>query len=144
MKISATVIVTLSAAVAISACSSKGYADDGYYSSKSDSTAKIVTKTDTQYGEVFATNAGLTLYTFTKDTAGTSNCYGGCAVNWPPFAASKEAKEWGAFTKVERNDGSLQWAYNNQPLYRWIGDQNKGDAFGQGVGNVWYVLNTPK
>ena len=143
MKISTTIIVTLASAVAISACSSKGYADGYYSSSKSEAKTKIVTKVDTAHGEVFATGNGLTLYTFKKDKAGVSNCYDGCAVNWPPFAASEAAKEWGAFTKIERKDGSLQWAYNDQPLYRWIGDQKEGDTNGQGVGSVWYVLNTP-
>ena len=146
MKFSTTLILTVASAFAISACASKGYADGYGNNSKSNTTttATVVTKVNTDHGEVFATADGLTLYIFTKDKPGVSNCYDGCAANWPPFMASKEAKEWSEFTKISRKDGSLQWAYKDQPLYRWLGDQKKGDTFGQGVGNVWYVVNTPK
>ena len=34
---------------------------------------------------VLASKEGKTLYTFTKDAAGKSNCNGGCATAWPPF-----------------------------------------------------------
>ena len=34
----------------------------------------------------FLTDAsGMTLYTFTKDEPGKTNCYGQCATNWPPL-----------------------------------------------------------
>ena len=31
---------------------------------------------------------GMTLYTFTRDTPGVSNCNGNCAAAWPPLMAS--------------------------------------------------------
>ncbi len=152
MKINSTVLAASILVGAIGLLASNTHAYDygkknsdsknnGYGSAKS---GTVVTKVKTDHGEVFANGNGLTLYTFTKDSRGKSNCYDGCAVNWPPFNASKDVKEWGAFTKVKRKDNSYQWAYEGQPLYTWIGDQNEGDTYGQGVGGVWYVLNTSK
>jgi predicted lipoprotein with Yx(FWY)xxD motif len=33
-------------------------------------------------------SAAPTLYTFSKDTTGKSNCSGACAKNWPPAASA--------------------------------------------------------
>ena len=35
--------------------------------------------------------AGMTLYTFDKDSAGKSVCNGACATNWPPLMAGASA-----------------------------------------------------
>ena len=40
-----------------------------------------------------------------------------------------------------RTDGTTQVTYNGWPLYYWIKDQKPGDATGQDVGGVWYVLS---
>ena len=80
---------------------------------------------------------GLTLYTFRKDTANTSNCYGNCATAWPPFTASANAKADGALGVIKRKDGTMQWALNGKPLYFWQGDSARGDVTGDGVGGVW-------
>ena len=42
----------------------------------------------TSAGEILTDANGMTLYTFDKDTAGTSNCYDECAANWPPLIAA--------------------------------------------------------
>lgn len=80
---------------------------------------------------------GLTLYTFRKDTANTSNCHGNCASAWPPFTASASAKADGALDVIKRKDGTMQWALNGKPLYFWQGDAARGDVTGDGVGGVW-------
>src|SRR5687767_791267 len=36
-------------------------------------------------GMILTDSAGLTLYTFDRDTPGVSNCSGGCASTWPPL-----------------------------------------------------------
>ncbi|NOT27707.1 MAG: hypothetical protein HOP16_16595 [Acidobacteria bacterium] len=88
---------------------------------------------------------GMTLYTFLKDTAEASNCNGGCAVQWPPVAATG-APPNDAWTVITRMDGSKQWAFRGKPLYRWIKDGRPGDITGEGVGNgAWKiaVVDTP-
>lgn len=92
----------------------------------------------TPAGKVIASgDSGLTLYTFRKDAANASNCYGDCAVNWPPFTAAASAKPEGALGIIQRKDGSRQWALNGKPLYFWVGDSAMGDVNGDGVGGVW-------
>jgi hypothetical protein len=44
-----------------------------------------------------------------------------------------------------RSDGKPQVTYHGHPLYFFSGDQNPGDANGQGVntfGGLWYVLSS--
>lgn len=83
---------------------------------------------------------GMTLYTFDKDTVGTSACYGDCAVNWPPYIA-ESGTEMPGLTTIERNDGAKQWAKDGKPLYFWVGDTKPGETNGDGVGGVWHVAN---
>ncbi|MEJ6404507.1 COG4315 family predicted lipoprotein [Yoonia sp. 2307UL14-13] len=92
-------------------------------------------------GDTPLTNAnGMTLYTFDKDTNGTSTCYDDCAVNWPPYIATAETADMGdGFAMVTRDDGTQQWAKDGAPLYLWIGDTAPGETNGDGVGGVWHA-----
>jgi predicted lipoprotein with Yx(FWY)xxD motif len=83
--------------------------------------------------------AGRTLYTFDKDTPNQSNCSGGCATNWPPFAAAEADKPAAGFSVVTREDGSKQWALNGKPLYFFAADGAPGDVKGDGRGGVWHA-----
>lgn len=91
----------------------------------------------TDKGDVLAGDNGMTLYTFKKDEAGVSNCYDKCAENWPPLMAEDGAEADGAYSVVERKDGTKQWAKDGMPLYYWAKDSAKGDTTGDGVGGVW-------
>ena len=86
-------------------------------------------------------SAGMTLYTFDKDAAGSgkSTCNGPCAANWPPLMAAADAKPSGYYTVVTRDDGGKQWAYKGKPLYLWIKDSKPGDKTGDGFNNAWRV-----
>jgi predicted lipoprotein with Yx(FWY)xxD motif len=90
---------------------------------------------------------GMTLYIFTNDAPGVSNCYDNCAVNWPPLLvpASQQPTAGegvtGALGVTERTDGTFQVTYDEMPLYYWIRDVVPGDATGQNVGEVWFVIN---
>ncbi len=90
---------------------------------------------------VLVNAAGMTLYTFDKDAAGSgkSVCNGACAKNWPPLAAAAEATGHGDWTVVARDDGSRQWAYKGKPVYAWTKDQKPGDRTGEGVIGAWHV-----
>jgi len=90
---------------------------------------------------VLTNAAGMTLYTFDKDAAGSgkSACNGPCAANWPPLMAAADAKAGGDFSIVTRDDGSKQWAHKGKPLYLWVKDTKPGDRSGDGVNNVWRV-----
>jgi predicted lipoprotein with Yx(FWY)xxD motif len=81
-----------------------------------------------------------TLYTFDNDTANTSNCNDGCAASWPPFLAAESEQAIGAFSKFARADGSMQWAYNESPLYFFAADTAKAQANGDGAAGVWHIV----
>ena len=93
----------------------------------------------------FLTDAeGKTLYIFTKDTPGVSNCSGDCLANWPAFSAEEPLTlpegTPGELGLITRDDDTTQVTYNGWPLYYWIGDAAVGDTTGQGVGDVWFVV----
>jgi predicted lipoprotein with Yx(FWY)xxD motif len=83
----------------------------------------------------------MTLYTFDKDAPGSgkSACNGPCATNWPPLAAAADAKAFGDYAILTRDDGGRQWSYKGKPLYLWSKDAKPGDKTGDGVNNVWHV-----
>ncbi len=86
---------------------------------------------------------GMSLYTFTRDSAGKSNCNARCATNWPPLMAAADAKAMGDWTIVTRDDGSKMWAYKGMPLYTFARDSKAGDMTGDGAGNGAWHLATP-
>ncbi|MFO1026755.1 MAG: hypothetical protein U1E70_16410 [Acetobacteraceae bacterium] len=96
------------------------------------------TSLTTTKGLTFVDPAGMTLYTFDKDSGGKSACNGPCAKNWPPFAASGGTAS-GPWTIITRDDGTQQWAYKGKPLYTWVKDAKPGDVTGDGVNQVWHV-----
>lgn len=101
--------------------------------------AAPVKSVDTAKGAVVAAENGMTLYTFRNDKKGVSNCYDKCATNWPPFIADGGAMADGAYSIIDRKDGTKQWAKDGMPLYFWIKDTKSGDITGDGVGGVWDV-----
>jgi predicted lipoprotein with Yx(FWY)xxD motif len=100
---------------------------------------------NSQYSSFLVDGKGMSLYLYTKDTPGTSNCYGSCAKAWPPLlttgapvaGSGVDASKFGTTT---RTDGTTQVTYNGWPLYYYVEDQQAGDTTGQGVGSVWYLV----
>lgn len=84
--------------------------------------------------------AGMTVYTYDKDEAGSgkSNCVAACAKNWPPVIAEGSARP--PYSVVTRADGSKQLAHGGKPLYTFVKDKKAGDKTGDGVGGVWHVV----
>ncbi len=91
-------------------------------------------------GGVLTDSAGMTLYTFDKDTAnsGKSACNGPCAALWPPASATGSLS--GDYSAVTRDDGSKQLAYKGKPVYLFSKDQKAGDKLGDNVKDVWHVI----
>ena len=111
-------------------------------------TLKLASTTLPAVGSVLTGPTGMTLYSFTTDTAGSSSCTGQCAVVWPPLvvpAGSMPALPSGAsgtLTTIRRPDGTTQVAYKGHPLYYYQGDTAPGQDKGQGVDGTWFVLTT--
>jgi predicted lipoprotein with Yx(FWY)xxD motif len=96
-------------------------------------------------GKYFTDTEGKTLYWFKKDSTGKSACSGPCLEKWPIYyretvAAPKDIKA-DDFGTITRGDGKKQTTFRGYPLYYWIDDKQAGETNGQGVNNVWYVIN---
>ncbi len=102
---------------------------------------------DTSLGTVLVDAEGVTLYMFDSDTqGGESTCYDQCATAWPPLVTDEapgvgEGLDAALLGTVERTDGSMQVTYDGWPLYYWAQDAGPGDVHGQGVNDVWWVLD---
>ena len=104
----------------------------------------VVTVADSSLGPVLVDGEGNTLYLFTPDGQGDSVCYDQCEANWPPLPADVVAGDGvdaGLLGSAPRNDGTEQATYNGWPLYYFVNDAAPGDVNGQGVNDVWYVLD---
>jgi predicted lipoprotein with Yx(FWY)xxD motif len=99
-------------------------------------------------GDALVNASGRTLYRFTLDTTGKSNCTGTCASLWAPLTVPAGTTHVLAGTGVgngnlgtiTRSDGSLQVTFKGMPLYTYTGDTKNGVATGQGSGGTWFVV----
>lgn len=106
-----------------------------------------VVSASSKIGTYLVAGDGMTLYRFTKDSAGVSNCAGDCIAKWPAYNVSAGATisagagVTGAVGTITRADGTIQATYNGAPLYFWSKDMKAGDTTGQDVNGVWFVVN---
>jgi predicted lipoprotein with Yx(FWY)xxD motif len=102
-------------------------------------TATVMAKTIGSQTVLVAGSNGMTVYTFTNDTAGSgkSACSGGCLTKWPaltvaagvtPTAGDGVTGTLGTITRAD--NGSLQVTYNGLPLYFFQNDKAPGDTNG--------------
>lgn len=118
----------------------------GSTGAQAQSAATVTTRDTPDLGSVLVGANGMTLYMYTKDDVGISNCYQGCATAWPPLMADASNPLLadglpGVLGTTTRTDGGVQVTYNGMPLYYWAKDQKAGDTTGQNVGGVWFVVN---
>jgi predicted lipoprotein with Yx(FWY)xxD motif len=97
-------------------------------------------------GRILVDAEGRTVYLFEADTDGISTCYDDCAATWPPLTVegeptAGEGADRSLLGTTERDDGSIQVTYADQPLYYFANDQAAGDTNGQGIGDVWFVVD---
>ena len=90
--------------------------------------ALILIAENDELGQFLTDSDGMTLYTFSKDQAGVTNCFDQCAVNWPPLFL-EEGQELSTgegisdeLGTIDRTDGGTQITYNSLPLYYWVQD----------------------
>jgi predicted lipoprotein with Yx(FWY)xxD motif len=79
---------------------------------------------------------GNPLYTFDWDTMkGMSHCVGQCARDWPPLKAGPKDTAVGDWTIISREDGTLQWAYKDKPIYTYANDTAGKPGMGGALDN---------
>jgi predicted lipoprotein with Yx(FWY)xxD motif len=108
--------------------------------------AEIDVATAPKLGQILVDGKGMTLYIFTKDEPGKSNCDASCLAKWPPLLTQGSPKlgagvDASLVGSAVLADGTKIVTYNQMPLYYWIKDVKPGDTTGEGVGSVWYVVS---
>ncbi len=99
-------------------------------------------------GPILVDSSGMTLYRYTPDGTGSPTCTGACATAWPPLTVTSGTGHvtggsgiaTGELATAQGANGTLQVTYKGMPLYRYSGDSKSGDATGQGIGGVWFVI----
>jgi predicted lipoprotein with Yx(FWY)xxD motif len=124
-----------------------GYAKNGvWFTVESSVEPTVQIHRDASLGPLLTDAQGKTLYLYTNDKPGVSNCSGDCASFWPPLVVDASTLPTGPDTiaaglgTTTRDDGSQQVTYNGMPLYYWAKDTKPGDTLGQGVNGVWFVV----
>lgn len=86
---------------------------------------------------------GKTLYVFSMDAKGSSECTGGCEIAWPVYYTADLTVPTGVaasdLATITRADGKKQTTYKGWPLYTYASDVAKGDVNGDGSGGIWFV-----
>ena len=83
--------------------------------------------------------SGFALYTFDSDTAGVSNCSNSCLDFWPPLLADKSDVASAPYSIITRDNGMMQWAINDMPLYFFAGDISAESTLGDRANELWRI-----
>ncbi len=114
-----------------------------WFVAKSDYRVMIGASSD--LGSYLTDDHGRTLYYFDKDIPQMSACEGDCLTNWPAYTSSSgsipSSLNVADLGMITRSDGSKQTAFKGYPLYYFIKDLKHGDASGQNVNQIWFVVN---
>ncbi|MDR3577580.1 MAG: hypothetical protein P4L50_27260 [Anaerolineaceae bacterium] len=97
-----------------------------------------------KYGALLTDKSGHTLYLFTQDSGGTSNCTGSCAALWPPVSGPVSAGKGvnpALVGSIQRQDGSFQVTYGGHPLYEFVQDTKAGMLSGEGAQKEFYLVS---
>lgn len=105
----------------------------------------VMVRSNAELGDILVDARGMTLYRYTNDRPSVSSCEDACAAAWPPLLTDSDptgpdtvATDLGT---TPRSDGGVQVTYKGAPLYYSAKDQKPGDATGQNVRGVWFLVN---
>ena len=110
-------------------------------------TGVTITTAGSDFGEVLFDGTGQAIYLFDRETTGVPDCYGDCAVAWPPVL-TEGSPVAGAGTMTDllgttpRTDGSTQVTYAGHPLY-YYAHEGKNQVTCHNVsefGGLWLVV----
>ena len=145
--------VGLALTMLLAACGDDDAGDGGSTTAPTDAsdtaspepTSATVELVDSDLGSILVDADGMTLYLLESDTGGTSTCTADCAATWPPLIAEAPTAGQGIdealLGTTTRDDGEVQVTYDGHPLYGFASDEAPGDTEGQGVGDLWFVVD---
>ncbi|MFP4234407.1 MAG: hypothetical protein ACLFUG_05710 [Nitriliruptoraceae bacterium] len=112
------------------------------------SEAELTSRTSASLGTHLVDGRGRTLYLFTADPEDERTCTDECLETWPVLSTGEELPSVDGEVReelvgtIDADDGALQVTYNGHPLYYYVGDDEVGDAKGQGIEDRWFVVAT--
>ncbi len=96
-------------------------------------------------GDILVDAQGNTIYLFAPDDQGESTCYDECEAAWPivgELSSVGDGLDSSLLGTTDRTTGDVQATYNGWPLYYFANDSAPGDTNGQGVNDVWFVMDS--
>lgn len=105
----------------------------------------VTVSSSADLGSFLVAANGRTLYQYSEDTAGVSNCTGDCNQTWRPLTVGASdrlaagAGVAGELGMITLENGSMQVTYNGLPLYFNSSDRAPGDVNGASV-DEWSVV----
>jgi predicted lipoprotein with Yx(FWY)xxD motif len=107
-----------------------------------------LTTAGSQFGDVLFDEDQRAIYIFDKEQSSESECYGDCAVEWPPVLTKGDPQAEGAVKSgklgtTKRDDGKLLVTYEGQPLYYYHDDPDGvvGCHNVPGFGGLWLAID---
>ena len=99
----------------------------------------------TDLGDIIVDDEGMTMYLFMPDAQGDASvcndeCADGVAAAGRDHRGRRRPRQSLVGT-ITRDDGAVQGTYNGWPLYYFSGDSAPGDVNGQGLNDVWWVID---
>ena len=110
-------------------------------------TGVTITTAASDFGQVLFDGTGQAIYLFDKETTAVPDCYGDCAVAWPPVLTDGPPVVGDGATadllgSTSRTDGSTQATYAGHPLY-YYANEGKNVVTCHNVnefGGLWLVI----
>ncbi|MEU6357819.1 hypothetical protein ABZ896_52475 [Streptomyces sp. NPDC047072] len=139
-----TALIAAPLALALAACG--GGADGGAKDSGgAERAARISVVRSDGLGDILVDGQGRTLYAFTKDKDGASNCDADCIAVWPALTSTSgtdagKGVRAALLHEKRQSGGAVQVGYGDWPLYYYVGDAAPGDVNGQGLDGEWFVV----
>jgi len=95
---------------------------------------------DSSQGVILTNYEGYSLYSYSANEDPVSTCTDDdCYEKWTPVSAPALAIGLGEFSIIDRVDGTRQWAFRGQPLFRFKGDLLQGDVHGRNVHDAFQL-----
>lgn len=106
-----------------------------------------ITAAASDFGQVLFDGTGQAVYLFDKETTAVPDCYGDCAVAWPPVLTdgpplAGDGTAADLLGTTSRTDGSTQATYAGHPLY-YYAHEGKNKVTCHNVnefGGLWLVI----
>ena len=112
-----------------------------------EATGTVITTGDSDFGKMLFDKNEQAIYIWEVEKTEKPECYGDCAVAWPPVLTDGEPQADGDVKEsllgtTKRSDGKTQVTYNGHPLY-YYAHEEPGEVKCHNVsthGGLWWVI----